>query len=119
MSIINIVTLNICNDNDLIYGSDTINKKDIDNFISYHKITNDNLITDGLDEEFMDIRKENFQPRFHQVLISSKIISNNPKKCLIYAKPRSGKTIICGCIIEKNERTLSSSLQQGVSYRLH
>lgn len=46
MSIINIVTLNICNDNDLIYGSDTIDKKDIDNFISYHKITNDNLITD-------------------------------------------------------------------------
>jgi hypothetical protein len=46
MSIIKILSLNICNDDDLIYGSNDIKKLDIDNFITYHKIIDEKLIND-------------------------------------------------------------------------
>jgi hypothetical protein len=46
MTDIKLIQLNVCNDDDLIYGSDSLSKSDIDNFISYHKIIDKNLIED-------------------------------------------------------------------------
>lgn len=46
MSIIKIVSLNICNDDDLIYGSDEIKKSDLDKFIIHHNITDEKIILD-------------------------------------------------------------------------
>ena len=46
MSIIKIVSLNICNDDDLSYGSDEIKKSDLDKFIIHHNITDEKIISD-------------------------------------------------------------------------
>ena len=40
------ISLNICNDDDLIYGSNYLNLNDIINFINYYNITDSNLIND-------------------------------------------------------------------------
>jgi hypothetical protein len=46
MNSIKLISLNICNDDDLIYGSDELNKTDINKFIKYHNITDPKLIND-------------------------------------------------------------------------
>jgi len=43
---IKLISLNICNDDDLIYGTSHIKSNDILQFIDYHKITDDMLILD-------------------------------------------------------------------------
>jgi hypothetical protein len=54
--------------------------------------------------DIYNIKKENLILRFHQNIIIHKIIdliNNNQKKILIGAKPRCGKTYICGGLIDK------------------
>lgn len=46
MTNIKLIQLNVCNDEDLIYSTEPLSKLDIDNFISYHKIIDKNLIED-------------------------------------------------------------------------
>jgi hypothetical protein len=46
MNSIKLISLNICNDDDLIYGSDGITEYDIDKFIRYHQIQDNDLICD-------------------------------------------------------------------------
>lgn len=46
MTIINLISFNICNDDDLIYGTDELKEEHIDNFIKYHMISDKNLIDD-------------------------------------------------------------------------
>jgi hypothetical protein len=46
MNSIKLISLNICNDDDLIYGTNEITESDIKNFIDYHKIEDNILITD-------------------------------------------------------------------------
>jgi len=46
MNSIKLISLNICNDDDLLYGLDEITESDIDNFINYHKIRDEKLILD-------------------------------------------------------------------------
>ena len=46
MNSIKLISLNICNDDDLIYGSDGITESDIDKFIRYHQILDNELIND-------------------------------------------------------------------------
>ena len=46
MAYIRLVSLNICNDDDLIYGTKAISKSDIDKFIKHHALTKSDLIND-------------------------------------------------------------------------
>jgi len=85
MTHIKLISLNICNDDDLIYGTNHIKSNDILKFIDYHKITDDILILDLkklynnkmsiFDNDKFDINNTNID-YLHKSIISYHIFEN-------------------------------------------
>ena len=79
---------------------------DMNNLIKYYKQMNKDFNKYSVDEydEIFGFNKINLEMRFHQQIICNKmfkLINDGHKQILIGAKPRTGKTFICGGVIDQ------------------